>query len=73
VTKLISFLDDYYLLIQGSIKNMEREHVYLRLNNTKLLSYKSLEDGTIIGTGILNPLIDKVSIIIELEIRLHRL
>jgi MoaA/NifB/PqqE/SkfB family radical SAM enzyme len=69
VTKLISFLDDYYLLIQGSIKNMEREHVYLRLNNTKLLSYKSLEDGTIIGTGILNPLIDKVSIIMMLIIQ----
>ena len=39
---------------------MEVEQVYLKIGNSKLISFKKLEDGRIIGTGILNPLLDKL-------------
>ncbi len=39
---------------------MERERVYLKLLGKKILSYKILEDGTIEGTGILNPILDRI-------------
>jgi len=38
---------------------MAVERVYLKIGNTKLISFKKLEDGRIKGTGILNPLLDK--------------
>ena len=38
------------------------EQVYLKIGNTKLISFKKLEDGRIKGTGILNPLLDKLKL-----------
>jgi len=37
---------------------MEREKVYLKLFGRRLISFKKLETGEIIGTGILNPLLE---------------
>ncbi len=39
---------------------MEKEHVYWRLFGIKLISFKRLEDGRIVGTGLLNPFIDRL-------------
>ena len=39
---------------------MEREKVYLKLFGKNLISFKKLENGEIIGTGLLNPIIDKL-------------
>ena len=39
---------------------MQREEVYLKLAGRNLISFKKLEDGQIIGTGILNPLLEKL-------------
>ncbi|MHA2006956.1 MAG: radical SAM/SPASM domain-containing protein [Promethearchaeota archaeon] len=39
---------------------MEREKVYLKLFGTNLISFKKLPTGEIIGTGILNPILDKL-------------
>lgn len=41
---------------------MEREHVYLKLFGRPLISYKKLKNGQVAGTGILNPLLDRISI-----------
>ncbi len=41
---------------------MNREHVFLRLFNRNLISYKKLENGQVVGSGILNPILDKLSI-----------
>jgi len=38
------------------------EQVYMKIGNTKLISFKKLEDGRIKGTGILNPLLDKLKL-----------
>ena len=38
------------------------EQVYLKIGNTKLISFKKLEDGRIKGTGILNPLLEKLKL-----------
>jgi MoaA/NifB/PqqE/SkfB family radical SAM enzyme len=35
------------------------EQVYLKIGNSKLISFKKLDNGRIIGTGILNPLLNK--------------
>ncbi len=39
---------------------MEREKVYLRFLGRKLISYQILEDGSIKGTGMLNPILDRL-------------
>jgi len=39
---------------------MIKERIYLKISNTKLISFKKLEDGEIIGTGILNPILEKL-------------
>ena len=39
---------------------MEKEQIFLKIFNTKLISFKKLEDGKIIGTGILNPILEKL-------------
>jgi MoaA/NifB/PqqE/SkfB family radical SAM enzyme len=39
---------------------MEREKIYLKLFGRKFISFKKLTTGEIIGTGILNPLLDKL-------------
>jgi len=39
---------------------LQREEVYLKLAGRNLISFKKLEDGQIIGTGILNPLLEKL-------------
>jgi len=41
---------------------MEKEHVFLKLFRRNLLSYKKLENGQVAGTGILNPLLDRLKI-----------
>jgi hypothetical protein len=41
---------------------MDIEKVYLKIGNTKLISFKKLEDGRIMGTGILNPLLEKLQL-----------
>lgn len=41
---------------------MEKEHVFLKLFGRNLLSYKKLENGQVAGTGILNPLLDRLRI-----------
>ncbi len=39
---------------------MKKEEVYLKLGGKNLISFKKLEDGQIVGTGILNPLLEKL-------------
>jgi len=39
---------------------MEKEHVYWKFLGIKLISFKRLMDGRIVGTGLLNPLIDRL-------------
>ncbi len=53
---------------------MEVEQVYLKIGNTKLISFKKLKDGRIIGTGILNPIIDKLRLftMLYLQSKLYR-
>ncbi|NVM44504.1 MAG: radical SAM protein [Candidatus Lokiarchaeota archaeon] len=53
---------------------MGTEQVYLKIANTKLISFKKLEDGRIIGTGILNPLINKLRLftMLYLQSKLYR-
>ncbi|MFX1478363.1 MAG: radical SAM/SPASM domain-containing protein [Promethearchaeota archaeon] len=41
---------------------MEEEHSYLKLFGRNLISYKKLENGQIKGSGILNPILDRLSI-----------
>ncbi len=48
---------------------MEREKVYLKLFGKKLISFKKLETGEIVGTGFLNPLIDKLGFFTMLMIQ----
>ena len=38
---------------------MEREKVILQFLGKKLLSFKKLETGEVIGTGLLNPIFNK--------------
>lgn len=47
----------------------EKEKVYLRLFGLKLISFKILRDGRIIGTGLLNPLIKLFSLFIMLYLQ----
>ncbi|MFX0211534.1 MAG: radical SAM/SPASM domain-containing protein [Candidatus Hodarchaeota archaeon] len=42
---------------------MEREQIYWKLFGRKLISFKKLENGEIIGTGILNPIFEKLRLI----------
>jgi len=46
--------------------SIEREQIFWKFLGRKMISYKRLETGQVIGTGLLNPLIDKFSIIIML-------
>lgn len=39
---------------------METEKVFLKLFGRNLISYEKLEDGQVVGTGILNPLFDRI-------------
>ena len=48
---------------------MEREQVYLKLFGKKLISFKKLEDGEIVGTGLLNPLLEKLRLFIMLYLQ----
>ncbi|MFW9821860.1 MAG: radical SAM/SPASM domain-containing protein [Candidatus Thorarchaeota archaeon] len=41
---------------------MEAEHVFLKFMNVKLISYKKLDNGQIVGSGILNPILDRLKI-----------
>ncbi|MFX0083192.1 MAG: radical SAM/SPASM domain-containing protein [Candidatus Hodarchaeota archaeon] len=41
---------------------MEEEHIFLKLFGQKLISYKKLKNGQVAGTGILNPLLDRLRI-----------
>ena len=41
---------------------MDQEHVFLKIFNRNLISYKKLENGQVIGSGILNPLFDRISV-----------
>ncbi|MFX1469614.1 MAG: radical SAM/SPASM domain-containing protein [Promethearchaeota archaeon] len=41
---------------------MEIEQVFLKLFGRNLISYKKLENGQVVGSGILNPLLDRLSI-----------
>lgn len=41
---------------------MEKEHIFLKLFGQKLISYKKLKNGQVAGTGLLNPLLDKLRI-----------
>ncbi|MHA1689847.1 MAG: radical SAM/SPASM domain-containing protein [Promethearchaeota archaeon] len=41
---------------------LEKEQVFLKFLNKNLISYKKLEDGRVIGSGILNPLLDKINV-----------
>ncbi len=43
---------------------MIREQIYWKLCGKKLISFKKLEDGDIVGTGILNPLLKKLRLFI---------
>ncbi|MFX1411411.1 MAG: radical SAM protein, partial [Promethearchaeota archaeon] len=45
---------------------MEKEQVFLKLFGRNLISFKMLDDGDIIGTGILNPLIKKLRLLVML-------
>ncbi|MFX1447914.1 MAG: radical SAM/SPASM domain-containing protein [Promethearchaeota archaeon] len=48
---------------------MEKEQVYLKISNTKLISFKKLDNGKIIGTGILNPLLEKLRLFVMLYLQ----
>ncbi|MFX1391648.1 MAG: hypothetical protein ACFE9Z_16405, partial [Promethearchaeota archaeon] len=39
---------------------MEVEQVFLKLFGRNLISYKKLENGQVIGSGILNPFLDRL-------------
>ena len=41
---------------------MEVEQVFLKLFGRNLISYKKLENGQVAGSGILNPILDRLSI-----------
>ncbi|MFW9938750.1 MAG: radical SAM/SPASM domain-containing protein [Candidatus Thorarchaeota archaeon] len=41
---------------------MEKEHVFLKLFGRNLISYKKLENGQVIGSGILNPILDRINV-----------
>ena len=41
---------------------MEIEQVFLKLFGRNLISYKKLENGQVVGSGILNPILDRLSI-----------
>ncbi len=41
---------------------METEQVFLKLFGRNLISYKKLENGQVVGSGILNPILDRLSI-----------
>lgn len=41
---------------------METNQVFLKLFGRNLISYKKLENGQVIGSGLLNPLVDRLSI-----------
>jgi len=41
---------------------MEVEQVFLKLFGRNLISYKKLENGQVVGSGILNPILDRLSI-----------
>lgn len=41
--------------------DMEHEHVFLTFFSRKLISYKKLENGQVQGTGILNPILDRIN------------
>ena len=41
---------------------MEADTIFLKIGNTKLISYKKLDNGQVVGTGILNPLLDRLRI-----------
>ncbi|MFX0031690.1 MAG: radical SAM/SPASM domain-containing protein [Candidatus Hodarchaeota archaeon] len=43
---------------------MEREQIFWKFLGRKMLSYKRLASGEVIGTGILNPFFDKVGFIL---------
>jgi MoaA/NifB/PqqE/SkfB family radical SAM enzyme len=45
---------------------MEKEQVFLKLFGRNLISFKMLDDGEIIGTGILNPLVKKLRLLVML-------
>ncbi len=45
---------------------MEKEQVFLKIFGRNLISFKMLDDGEIIGTGILNPLIKKLRLLVML-------
>jgi MoaA/NifB/PqqE/SkfB family radical SAM enzyme len=42
---------------------MQQERIYLKLFGKNLISFKKLDDGKIIGTGILNPLIQRLNLL----------
>lgn len=48
---------------------MVRERVLLRLFGKKLLSFKKLDTGEVIGTGLLNPIFDKLRFLIMILIQ----
>ena len=41
---------------------MEKEYIFLKLFGQKLISYKKLKNGQVAGTGLLNPLLDRLRI-----------
>ncbi|MFX1495631.1 MAG: radical SAM/SPASM domain-containing protein [Promethearchaeota archaeon] len=42
----------------------EREQIFWKFLGRKMISYKRLKNGQVIGTGILNPLLDRLSILV---------
>ena len=48
---------------------MEKEQVFLKLFGRNLISFKMLDDGDIIGAGILNPLIKKLRLLVMLVLQ----
>lgn len=50
---------------------MVRERVFLRFLGKKLLSFKKLDTGEVIGTGLLNPIFDKLRFIIMILIQIQ--
>jgi len=42
----------------------EREQIFWKFLGRKMISYKRLKNGHVIGTGILNPILDRLSILV---------
>ena len=44
--------------------SIEMEQIFWKFLGRKMISYKRLETGQVIGTGLLNPIVDRLSLLV---------